>query len=216
MIYATSSIEESLEVAKGNHDGCLGIIGYGKFSEGGLKKTLLNYLTYPKIKVIREILLGETLIDPIWKNGVKLCHKLGFFCELELSLSHLSKMTRFAEDSPDISFIITNLCRREESFAEWKKEIKNLSKLGNVAIKICDFEKSFGEKWNFDTVRPWVLETIELFTDQRAMFGSGKAGQPLLELYRTYGEIVKDLSHSEKENLFRHTALKWYHIAAIF
>ena len=71
-------------------------------------------------------------------------------------------------------------------------------------------------EWTVDSLRPYVLETIDAFGVDRAMFASNFPVDRLFATYEglwnAYVSIVKDLSDMEKDALVKSNAERIYRI----
>ena len=85
----------------------------------------------------------------------------------------------------------------------------------NVSVKISGLAM-FDHEWTVDSLRPYVLETIDAFGTDRAMFASNFPVDRLFgsypDLWRAYASIVDGASVSEKEALFCRNAERYYRI----
>jgi predicted TIM-barrel fold metal-dependent hydrolase len=74
----------------------------------------------------------------------------------------------------------------------------------------------FDHRWSVESLRPYVLETIDAFGVERAMFASNFPVDRLFgsyaDLWRAYGSIVEDASVAEKDAMFRRNAERFYRI----
>ena len=70
--------------------------------------------------------------------------------------------------------------------------------------------------WTVDSIRPFVLDPIDWFGPQRAMFASNFPVDRLMadydRLWNGYRTIVAGFSEAEQEALFRGTAERVYRI----
>ncbi|HVT36518.1 MAG TPA: amidohydrolase family protein, partial [Nevskiaceae bacterium] len=96
-----------------------------------------------------------------------------------------------------------------------KRGMALLAKQPNVAVKISGLAM-IDRTWTTDSIRPFVLDTIDLFGPQRAMFASNF---PVDKLYGNFGQhfeayssIVADFSDAERRALFAGTAETIYRI----
>ena len=85
----------------------------------------------------------------------------------------------------------------------------------NVAVKISGLAM-FDHRWTVESLRPYVLETIDAFGTARAMFASNFPVDRLFgsytDLWNAYAAIVEDASVEEKDALFRRNAERIYRI----
>ncbi len=70
--------------------------------------------------------------------------------------------------------------------------------------------------WTTDSIRPFVLGTIDAFGSERTMFGSNfpvdRLYSSFSSLYRAFETIVADFTPIEQDRLFRANAERWYRL----
>jgi predicted TIM-barrel fold metal-dependent hydrolase len=72
--------------------------------------------------------------------------------------------------------------------------------------------------WTTESIRPLVLESIEAFGPERAMFASNfpvdKQYSSFVAVWSAFDAITVDFSAAERAGLFRENARKYYRIPA--
>ena len=93
--------------------------------------------------------------------------------------------------------------------------MRRLAERDNAAVKISGLGM-VDWTWTEDSIRPLVLETIEIFGIDRCMFASNF---PVDKLYSSFGQlfaafeaIVAGFSAAEQDKLFRSNAERIYRI----
>jgi predicted TIM-barrel fold metal-dependent hydrolase len=83
--------------------------------------------------------------------------------------------------------------------------LATVSACDNVAIKIFGMECIFGIHWTVAQIRPWILDSVELFGPNRCMFASHlpicKLACSVQQLYGAYLEAIAGFSVSEKRQM---------------
>ena len=118
--------------------------------------------------------------------------------------------------------------KREEIFAQWKKDVAEIAECENVVAKLGGLampDNGFG--WNGRDLPPtsdefstsqarYYLHMIELFGPDRCMFESNFPVDKLSLSYHVYWNAVKkisaDFSEDEKNALFSGTASRVYRL----
>jgi predicted TIM-barrel fold metal-dependent hydrolase len=121
---------------------------------------------------------------------------------------------------PDIQFVLPVMGwpvdLTDDGNKGWRRALGALSACSNLAVKIFAMECIFGIRWTVPQVRPWILETIEIFGPARCMLASHmpicRLACSIQQLYDAYFEIIADFSASEKSQLLHDTAAKVYRI----
>jgi predicted TIM-barrel fold metal-dependent hydrolase len=105
--------------------------------------------------------------------------------------------------------------REEAGIRRWRDGMNSLGKLDNVVAKISGLGM-VEHGWSAESIRPFVLGTIEAFGTGRVMFGSNFPVDRLYSsfdtLYSAFDSIVSDFSEAEQDQMFRANAERWYRI----
>jgi predicted TIM-barrel fold metal-dependent hydrolase len=106
--------------------------------------------------------------------------------------------------------------RSDEYFERWSGGLDLLSQAPNVAIKISGLGLA-DHNWSVDSIRPYVLKTIECFGADRCMFGTNwpvdKLFSSYLMLIDAYRSIVSTFSSDEQNALLWENAERHYRLA---
>jgi predicted TIM-barrel fold metal-dependent hydrolase len=93
--------------------------------------------------------------------------------------------------------------------------MRKLAACANVAVKISGLAM-FDHQWTVESLRPYVLETIDAFGVERAMFASNFPVDRLFgsyeALWNAYASIVGGVSEAERDALFVRNAERLYRI----
>ena len=123
-----------------------------------------------------------------------------------------------AASYPDIQFVLPvmgwPIDLTNEGHETWKRALATASVCDNVAIKIFGMECIFGIRWTVAQIRPWILDTVELFGPDRCMFASHlpicKLACSVQQLYAAYRDVIADFSVSEKRQMLHDTTAEIY------
>ena len=119
---------------------------------------------------------------------------------------------------PDIQFVLPvmgwPIDLTSDGHETWKRALATVSACDNVAIKIFGMECIFGIHWTVAQIRPWILDSVELFGPNRCMFASHlpicKLACSVQQLYAAYLEAIAGFSASEKRQMLHDTAAEIY------
>jgi predicted TIM-barrel fold metal-dependent hydrolase len=136
---------------------------------------------------------------------------------LQVFPQQLSGAAQLAGDNPGIRIILDHagmpIGRDPDSVREWRNGMAELARRPNVATKISALGTN-DHAWTITSIRPFVLDTIEIFGPDRCMFGSNfpvdSLYSSLVKLYATFDELTADLSASDRRALFAETARRVY------
>jgi predicted TIM-barrel fold metal-dependent hydrolase len=193
----------------------------------------LSVLTaYPNVRGVRFRFLSpsdlakapiKNLPNPLenskWCNNFKLLEAYNLSFDLQAPPQLMQMATDIAATFPGIQFVLTHaglpLDRSDEGFTYWRQGMRSLASLDNVYVKISGLGMTEW-KWTEDSLRPLILETINLFAPQKCMFGSNF---PVDSLYATYErlltsirKIIAEHSLDEQQRILNGTASTFYRI----
>jgi predicted TIM-barrel fold metal-dependent hydrolase len=159
--------------------------------------------------------------NPMFRKGYKTLAKYDLSYELNASPGKLISGRRLAVSVPDIQVILGHagypLYRSSDYFQVWCNEMAGLAEAPNVACKISGLGMA-DHRWTVESIRPWVLQCIELFGVDRTMFGTNWPVDGLystyLELTDAYRTILRDAGASriDQELMLYRNAEKFYRL----
>ncbi len=157
--------------------------------------------------------------DRAWREGLAAVTRNGLVFDLMLFPWQFDQAVRLVRDFPDTLFVL-NHCgspadRSMEGMTLWRNGLKELSKAGNVQVKISDLV-AYDNDWTLDSLRPVIEHCLECFGVERAMFASDfpVAGlhASFAEVYGAFRTVAGALSMDEQRALFFTTANLTYRI----
>jgi predicted TIM-barrel fold metal-dependent hydrolase len=208
------------------------IVAAADFSSPELPRVLEAHRRYPNVRGIRQILnvherpfydyVGRHYLrEDTWRRNFRLLGRLGLSFDLQIYPTQMAEAAQLARDHPDVQFVLnhTGMFADRGSVAGWRlwrDGLRLLAACPNVAIKISGLAM-FDHRWTVESWRPYVLEAIDAFGPQRAMFASNFPVDRLFcsytELWQAFAVIVADASEAERDLLFRTTARRIYRLA---
>jgi predicted TIM-barrel fold metal-dependent hydrolase len=207
---------------------------------GGRMRGIRNRATY-------EPLIGEygslgpakgLLRDPQFRRGMKKLAAAGLVYDSWQYHMQIPDVADLARAVPEATIVLDHVGgvvgvgpfagRREEVFAQWRRDMADLATCPNVFVKIGGLAMPlFGLGFNNREVppgseelapawQPFVETSIELFGADRCMFESNfppdKQTCSYPVMWNTFKRIVADCSQDEKAALFAGTARKVYRL----
>ena len=206
------------------------IVAYADFSRDDIQAVLEQHCEFEQVRGIRQILNyhhdpaltytdANLLEDDKWLANFGLLARYGFSFDLQIYYQQMKLAARLASEHDKIQFILNHtgmpVERNEEGLEGWWNGMRTLASCDNVAVKISGLGMTDPE-WTTRSIRPFVLETIELFGIERCMFASNFPVDSLFSdydtLYRAYRDITSDFSNGERSHLFRDNAARFYRL----
>ncbi|HEX4215384.1 MAG TPA: amidohydrolase family protein [Candidatus Dormibacteraeota bacterium] len=208
-----------------------GIVGFAPLHDPEVGRTLEEHARYPNFRGIRHIMNWDAdparsqcdrpdyMTDPQWLAGYAELERLGMSFDLQAVPFQMRDAAAVAHKHPTVPMIVNHtgmpMDQSPEGHTAWREGMRTLAREPNVSCKISGFGM-FDPDWTEASIRPYVLETIELFGVERSMFASNfpvdKAYRPFVETFNVFREIVSGCSAGEQQKLFHDNAIRIYRI----
>jgi predicted TIM-barrel fold metal-dependent hydrolase len=207
------------------------IVARAELQSPRVQEVLEGHLQHRNARGIRQILnwhrdpvksylpRPDLIRDPAWRAGFRLLGKLGLSFDLQLYPTQLLDGAELARDFPDQPIVLDHagmaVDRDPEGLRIWSEGMKALAEAPNVMVKIsalgtCDW------RWTVDSIRPFVLDTIEWFGADRCMFASNfpvdKLYSDLPQLFGAFRQLTRGFSRTERAKLFHDNAARFYRL----
>jgi predicted TIM-barrel fold metal-dependent hydrolase len=209
------------------------LVVYAPLDDSGVGKVLEAQIACPLVRGVRFILSwhedprksfvqrSDYMVDRQWLRGFALLAEFGLSFDLMLYPGQMADVARLAARFPETLILVNHAGspadRDAEGMSRWRRGLRALAAQPNVRIKISDLV-AYDHDWTLASLRPVVLECLEAFGADRAMFASDF---PVAGLHATYDQvfasfktIVADLTPAEQRCLFHDNAQRDYRIAA--
>lgn len=197
----------------------LAIVGDARMQSPDVEATLERHAEHSQMRGIRDFAEGDYLVDPNFHRGYALLEKYDLAYDLDCFWEGMEKARNLAQKFPNILLILGHAGfpqeRDDEYFANWSKGMRTLAEAENVVCKVSGLGMR-DKLWTADSIRPWVLESIEAFGVERCMMGTNWPVDRLFSSYTdvvdAYHEVLADFSDDEKQALFNKNARKYYRL----
>jgi predicted TIM-barrel fold metal-dependent hydrolase len=161
----------------------------------------------------------DLLIDISFLRNFRHLGRLGLSYDLSTTWDKMPQARDLASRFPDTQIVLTHLGvsnqRGKEYFEAWRQSIRLLAEAPNVAVKVSGLGMT-DHRWMEDSIRPWILDAIEIFGIDRCLFGSN---WPVDGLYSSYERLVQGydvvlggLSSDERDRFYAGNAERVYRI----
>ena len=208
------------------------LVVYAPLNDPGVGKVLEAQIACPLVRGVRFVLSwhedprksfvqrSDYMVDQQWLRGFALLAQFNLSFDLMLYPGQMADAARLAARFPETLILVNHAGspadRDSEGMSRWRRGLRALAAQPNVRIKISDLV-AYDHDWTLESLRPVVLECIEAFGTDRAMFASDF---PVAGLHATYDQvfgsfktIVADLTPAEQRCLFHDNAQRDYRIA---
>jgi predicted TIM-barrel fold metal-dependent hydrolase len=207
------------------------IVAYADLSQAGVASLLESHAGFRNVRGIRQILnlhadplydyVGRHFMrEPAWRRGFAQLKNHGLSFDLQIYPPQMAEAAQLAQAHPDTTLILnhTGMFVDRDSVAgwrQWRDGIRALAAQPNVMAKISGLGM-IDHDWTIESIRPYVLETIDAFGPARCMFASNFPVDKLHATYRTvweaFAKVVSGASEPERAALFRDNASRIYRL----
>ena len=208
-----------------------GIVARATLDAPDVEQVLEGHVRYQNIRGIRHAInwhpdprktyvnRPDLIKTKAWRHGFSLLQRFGFSFDLQLDPAQMSDAAALARDYPEILIILDHagmpVDRDEEGINRWRLGMLELAAAPNIAVKISGLG-TVDWSWTVESIRPFVLQTIEAFGISRCMFASNFPVDKLYSdfdtLYAAFRDITKHFSGTERQMLFHDNAARYYRL----
>jgi len=208
----------------------LAIVANADLSAPDVEVLLEQHAAFPVLRGIRQVVnrhpaplynyvARDFMREPAWQQGFKLLAKFGLSFDMQLYAHQFDEAAETAAANPDTPIIINHAGmwadRDLRGWRAWRDGLRMLAAQPNICVKISGLGM-FDHHFTMESLRPLVLETIDAFGVERAMFASNFPVDKLFSDYATlwaaYAGIVAGCSPDEQAALFRSNAERIYRL----
>jgi predicted TIM-barrel fold metal-dependent hydrolase len=202
-----------------NHGYPHGIVAWSNLGSPDVEEELDRHLESPNMRGVRMIEYGFVIGSHEFRRGFHALVARNLSFDLAVDWDRLSDIVELLKGFPEARVIVTHTGdpyeRTDAYFQRWKAGMATLAEFPNLVVKISGLGMRDRE-WTVDSIRPWILETIDIFGVDRCMFGTNwpvdRLYSDLPTLLRAYREVIAGFTHDEQSRLFRENAERYYSI----
>eukprot|EP01087_Luapelamoeba_hula_P018452 TRINITY_DN5944_c0_g1_i2.p1 TRINITY_DN5944_c0_g1~~TRINITY_DN5944_c0_g1_i2.p1 ORF type:complete len:316 (+),score=50.51 TRINITY_DN5944_c0_g1_i2:43-948(+) len=196
-----------------------------------LRESLDEMRTCPNMRGIRQQLnwndedasmracKEDYLKNEAWFKGLETLQEYGYSFDIHVWYHQLAEAAAIVARLPKMQFIVNHtgfpVNRDEATYQAWREGMQKMATNPNAAVKISGLVVT-DHHWTVESLRPYVLGTIEIFGVDRCMFASNYPVDKLVSdydsIFNAYRELVKDFSPADQLKLFHDNACKYYRI----
>jgi len=178
----------------------------------------------PLVKGVRRNIQDETELDfclrPDFIQGVRLLAEYGLSFDLCLRHWQLRSAVELVRCCPDTVFILDHMGKpgiKDHALDPWREHLAQLAALPNVWCKISGLvTEADPQHWTPDDLAPYLAYVLEVFGEDRVVFGGD---WPVLLLVSSYDQwietldsLTRQLSPEAKRKLWAENARHFYRL----
>jgi L-fuconolactonase len=204
----------------------LGIVPWAPLEYGEQVRYFLEELVKlgPGIKGVRRIVQDEPdpefCLQSGFVRGNQILAEYGLSSDICCNFRQLGPNVELVRRCPETSFILDHIAKpniRGGEFEPWAGQMRDLASLPNVVCKISGVVTEADlANWRIDDIKPYVLHALEVFGEDRVLFGSDWPVVTLASDYRrwveTLDELTADLPPAAQRKLWSENAKVFYRL----
>jgi predicted TIM-barrel fold metal-dependent hydrolase len=207
------------------------IVAHADLADPGLPEHLEALAAIPKVRGIRQTLnwdsdprysvaaRADLMQDPQWLRGLRRLGTHGLHFELSVYPAQMADAAR-ALRGQDTAIVLSHagmpLRKDDDTLRLWRSGLRALATNEQVIIKLSGLGM-FDHAWTADSIRPFILEALDIYGPRRCVFGSNFPVDRLYSGYRRLLEairlIIAGLSPAEQRQVLHDTAARAYRLA---
>jgi predicted TIM-barrel fold metal-dependent hydrolase len=206
------------------------IVAFAPLHDLGVEPLLEAHAANPHVRGIRQIVNWHTnplrtytphdvTQDDQWWAGFGLLARYGLSFDLQCYAGQMAGLAPLIERHEDIPVIINHvgmpIPSEREGLTRWRHGLRTLARSPHVSIKLSGVG-FIDRDWTTDSIRPFLLEAINLFGTGRCLFASDsptdKLFAPFDQHLAAYHAIVAEFSEDERRDLFGRNANRVYRL----
>lgn len=206
------------------------IVAHAQLEKPGAAALLEQQAAHRSVRGIRQILNWHPdpartytprnlLDDAAWEAGFANLSRHGLSFDLQIYPAQMVAAARLAARHPGTVLILNHtgmpLDKSDSGKKEWQLGMRLLAAQPNVAVKISGLAM-LDWHWSGESLRPFVLETLEMFGATRTMLASNFPVDRLFgsfgRYFEAYDQLLGRASAAERAALFGGTAARLYRI----
>jgi predicted TIM-barrel fold metal-dependent hydrolase len=195
------------------------IVAHSDLCSPNVEFELDRHQEYANVRGIRMFDDDDLFADPSLRRRAQALVARELSLELDTPPSRMAPLARLAHDLPSLRLFLGHTGfpenRSSSYFEQWRRTLRKVARADNVAVKISGL--GMGDHgWTAASIRPWVLEAIDIFGVDRCVFGTNwpvdRLYSDLPTLTDAYRGLVSGFNLAEQEALLFRNAERLYSI----
>lgn len=193
------------------------IVAHADLRDPGVAAVLARHCRFPNMRGIRDFSYGDYLAAPDFHRGFALLEKYNLVASMAVTWQDMAKLRDLADAFPNVSIVVDHTGspaeRTDDYFTQWRAGMATAAACANIRWKISGLGMG-DQNWTVDSIRPWVLASIETFGVDRCFFATNWPVDWLWSSYDrlvdAYTAIIAEFSRDEQIALFSKNAENLY------
>lgn len=205
------------------------VVGFADLLTKDVARILEKHASYPHVRAVRHMLSRvegrpdlcwasiEYLDHPVWRENYGLLARYGLAFDAMCFGHQMPALAILARRYPETPVYLEHAGlpwdHTPEGRAIWLDGLKALAELPHAYVKISGLGNTV-PNWTPETIRPYVLQAIDIFGPERVAFASNfptdKAFSSMAAIWSAFDEITAGFSIVERAQMFAGNASRLY------
>ncbi len=196
-----------------------GIIAECHLARPDAAQVLDRHLGFKNVRGIRNFGDGNYLVDPAWRRGFAELGKRNLVSCIDTRIERAADILDLARTFPDTQLCIDHCAipmeRGAAYYRKWRDAVGVMAQAPNVTMKVSGLGM-LDPLWTIESIRPYVLGSIEAFGTGRVVFGTNWPVDRMFSSYpdviNAYAEIISGFTRDEQVAMFSGNAERLFRI----
>jgi predicted TIM-barrel fold metal-dependent hydrolase len=227
---ASAALNETawLEAMAGARGWPNAIVAFAALDDPHVERVLKAHAASPHVRGIRHIVnwhkdparsytARDVTSDPQWQKGFAALGRYGLSFDLQAYPGQFATLANLIARHPEIAVIVNHLgmpvISDTDGVSIWRNGMRALAASPHVSVKLSGV--GFVRRdWTIELIRPFLLDTIDMFGPNRCLFASDYPTDKLFGSFDrhldAYNEIVSGFSQEQRRDMFGRNAVRIY------
>jgi predicted TIM-barrel fold metal-dependent hydrolase len=196
-----------------------GIVAECHLAQPDAEAVLERHKQYANVRGVRDFGEGRYLVDPAWRSGYAFLERHNLVSCIDTRIQLFDDLLDLAAAFPNIMICVDHCAipeARDDAYLErWAAAMRALARAENVVMKISGLGM-MDRLWTVDSLRPWVLSSIDAFGVDRVVFGTNWPVDRMFSSYPdlidAYATIIAGFTKDEQTKMFSANAERLFRI----
>lgn len=196
-----------------------GVVAECHLAQPNASEVLDCHLQYANVRGIRNFGEGRYLVDPAWRRGFAGLGPRNLVSCIDTRVELAADLLDLARAFPGTTICVDHcaipMARDRDSFRRWRAAMDEMANAPNVVMKVSGLGMR-DPLWTVESIRPYVLGSIDAFGVERVVFGTNWPVDRLFSSYpdviNAYAEIIAPFSLDERIKMFSGNAERIFRI----
>jgi L-fuconolactonase len=205
-----------------------GIVAWAPLEHGDRARIYLDALVSAGslVRGVRRVVQGEPdptfCLQPGFVQAVRLLPEYKLTCDICIKHPQLAATVELVRQCPDVTFMLDHIGKPDIASGRldpWRAHLRELAALPNVYCKISGLvTEADHSRWFVADLAPYVAHVLEVFGEDRVVFGGDWPVALLASSYRQWIEaldkLTAGLSDTARRKLWADNARRFYRLGS--